>query len=152
PRIKFYNNNSPRAAFLTRFANQADKATESQTSILQALALMNGKLVADATSLDRSETLAAVVHAPFMDLNEQLETLYLATLSRKPTDRELTRLKQYVEHSPVPTLPPGEVWNLVKNGELRALLRHSASTKDHTAALADVFWALLNSGEFMLNH
>lgn len=115
--------NSARSAFLTKFANQSDKATEHQTSILQALTLMNGKLVADATSLERSETLAAVTDAPFMDLNERIETLYLATLSRRPNDKELARLVKFVE-----------------------------AEKDRSVALADVFWALLNSGEFMLNH
>src|SRR5205823_6594835 len=77
-------NNSPRGEFLTKFANQSDRATEHQTSILQALTLMNGQLVADATSLERSETLAAVADVPFMDLKEKVETLYLATLSRPP--------------------------------------------------------------------
>ena len=57
---------------------------------------MNGKLVEDATSLERSETLAAVADAPFMDLNEQIETLYLATLSRRPNGKELARLGSHV--------------------------------------------------------
>src|SRR5205085_5717299 len=42
-----------------KFANYADKRTEYQTSILQALALMNGKMTADATSLSKGGTLAA---------------------------------------------------------------------------------------------
>ncbi len=63
---------------------------KSQTSILQALSLMNGKVAADATSLERSETLAAVVDAPFLTTAERVETLYLATLSRKPEPKELT--------------------------------------------------------------
>ena len=112
---------TPGRSTLAKFANQSDKSTEHQTSILQALTLMNGKLVADATSLERSETLAAVTDAPFMDLNERIETLYLATLSRRPSDKELARLVQFVD-----------------------------AEKDRTVALADVFWALLNSGEFML--
>lgn len=114
--------NSPRTEFLTKFANQSDKATEHQTSILQALTLMNGKLVADATSIERSETLAAVADAPFMDMKERIETLYLATLSRRPSDKELLRLAGFV-----------------------------GAEKDK-GALADILWALLNSGEFMLNH
>ena len=48
-----------RADFVTKFGNSSDKATEVQTSILQALTLMNGKVVADATSLARSETRSA---------------------------------------------------------------------------------------------
>lgn len=116
-------NNSPRGDFLIKFGNQSDKATEHQTSILQALTLMNGHLMAEATSLEQSETLAAVADAPFMDWKERIETLYLATLSRPPSARELSRLTKFIESEP-----------------------------DPKAALADVFWALLNSGEFMLNH
>ncbi len=56
---------SPRNEFLTRFASQ-DKRTEPQTSILQALLLMNGKFVTDATSVNRSELLAGILDAPFL--------------------------------------------------------------------------------------
>jgi Protein of unknown function (DUF1549)/Protein of unknown function (DUF1553) len=121
--VRGRGNNSSKLEFLSKFASQGSKPTDYQTSILQALALMNGKLVADATSLEHSETLAAVVDAPFMDLAGRIETLFLATLSRRPTAKELDRLTRYVE-----------------------------AEKDQAAALADVFWALLNSGEFLLNH
>ncbi len=119
-------NQGARAEFLARFANRSDKRTEVQTSILQALSLMNGKLVADATSLERSELLAGVLDAPFFTDTQRIETLYLATLSRKPKPAEAERLLKYVE----------------KGGP----------TGDRKKALADVFWALLNSGEFILNH
>src|SRR5262249_40872924 len=89
--------NSPRSEFLTKFAQAGDKAPEAQTSILQALALMNGKFIADATSVERSETFAAVVDAPFLDTRGRVETLYLATLSRFPTPKEADRLVRYVE-------------------------------------------------------
>jgi hypothetical protein len=110
----------------TRFARQDEKPTEVQTSILQALTLMNGKAVDDATVLERSETLAAVASAPFLDTAGKVETLYLASLSRKPRPEERDRLVKYVE----------------KGGP----------SGDCDRALADVFWALLNSGEFILNH
>jgi hypothetical protein len=116
---------SPRAEFLARFANP-DKPTEAHTSILQALALMNGNFVADATSVERSRTLAAVADAPFLDPAAKVEALYLATLSRKARPEEAARLVQYVT-----------------NGGPR---------QSEAAALADIFWALLNSAEFMLNH
>jgi hypothetical protein len=119
-------NNSPRAEFLAKFANQGDRPAEAQTSILQALALMNGKLLADATTLERSETLAAVADAPFLSTEERIETLFLATLSRKPKPKELSRLVRHVESGGVDDNP--------------------------NQALADVFWVLLNSGEFMVNH
>jgi hypothetical protein len=122
-------NRSARSEFLTKFA-QSDRATETQTSILQALTLMNGKVIANATALERSETLAAVVDAPFLSTAERVETLYLATLSRKPQQKELDRAVRFLEDA--------------------------AKGKDKEAAgsngLADLFWALLNSTEFILNH
>jgi hypothetical protein len=114
-----------RAEFVVRFTNQ-EKRTEYQTSILQALTLMNGKLVDGATSLERSETLAAVIDAPFFDDAQKIEALFLATLSRKPTPAEADHFVQYISKG-------GAEGNL-------------------QSALGDVFWALLNSAEFMLNH
>jgi hypothetical protein len=75
----FFGPQGARGRFLTQFANTSDKATEVQTSILQALSLMNGPVTAEATNLERSETLAALLDAPFMDTAERVETLYLAT-------------------------------------------------------------------------
>jgi hypothetical protein len=121
-----FGGGTPRAEFLLRFANPVDKRTESQTSILQALALMNGKFIADLTSLERSETLAAVLDSPFMDHKQKLDTLYLAALGRPMRPSEISRLVPYVEHG--------------------------GPSRDSKKALADVFWVLLNSSEFILNH
>jgi hypothetical protein len=123
-----FNPGGMRGEFINRFTNHSDKRTEYQTSILQALALMNGKFVSDATSLDvqRSQTLVGVIDAPFLDTAGKVEVLYLAALSRKPRPEELSRVVPYVERGG----PSG----------------------DKDKALADVFWALLNTSEFILNH
>lgn len=131
---RFFGNPGVRGRFLTQFANASDKATEVQTSILQALSMMNGVVTAAATDLERSETLAALLDAPFMDTAERIETIYLATLSRKPTPREASRMVLYVE----------------KGGS--AGDSSTDKDKNYNRALADVFWVLLNSGEFFLNH
>jgi hypothetical protein len=125
---------SARSEFLTRFANQSERSTQSQTSILQALSLMNGKVVAHATSLDRSETLAAVVEAPFARTEERIETLYLATLARKPEAKEIERAARFV------------------NNAVRRAKGSANETRAYGDALADVFWALLNGPEFLVNH
>jgi hypothetical protein len=117
-----FNGGSPASQFLARFANQ-DKRTEYHTSILQALTLMNGQFVNDSASAKRSMTLSAIADAPFLDTNQRVETLFLATLSRRPRAEEAARLSAYVR-----------------------------SSRDQDAALGDVFWALLNSSEFFLNH
>jgi len=126
-------NKSARAGFLTKFANLTQRPKESQTSILQALSLMNGKIIADATSLEQSETLAAVVDAPFLTTAGRVETLYLAALSRRPNAKELDRMTTFIQDA----------------------VRRADSMDQSAAcnsALADVFWALLNSSEFTLNH
>lgn len=125
-RFGFFGPNNARGEFLQKFANHQDKKTEVQTSILQALSLMNGKFIADATSLERSETLAAIIEFPSFTSADRIEKLYLATVSRKPRPQELERLVKYVD----------------KGG----------AVNNPKAALADVFWALLNSSEFILNH
>jgi hypothetical protein len=121
-----FGQTSPRAEFLTKFANQ-DKRTETQTSILQALALMNGQFTAEATKIKDSINLAAVIDFPHMNTPEKkIEALYLATLSRKPRPEELSKMVKYV--------------------------RSGGPKKNSKAALTDVFWVLLNSSEFILNH
>src|SRR5262249_32336859 len=115
-----------RAAFLARFASQGDKRTEPQTSIPQALALMNGKFVHGVTSLKGQGTLATVAKDTSLNTTQRIEALFLATLSRKPTAKESARLIAFVDGG--------------------------GSEHNSQKALADVFWALLNSGEFILNH
>ncbi len=111
-----------RADLLVRFSS-LDRATETPTSITQALALMNGRFVSDALALDSTGTLAAVVASPFLDDEGRIETLFLAALSRFPSADELN--------------------------ECRRLIRDA---EDARAGYADLFWTLLNSGEFILNH
>jgi len=115
----------PRGQFLGRFSS-TEKLTEKQTSILQALTLMNGRLVNDQTSLDRSQFLAGVIDAPFLNTNGKLEALFLASLSRLPTSAETEKFGSYVDRG--------------------------GPTGDQKKAVSDVFWALLNSSEFVLNH
>jgi len=114
-----------RAAFQAKFADTSAKRSEAQTSILQALALMNGTFVADATSLERSETLAAIADFLLLETSAKIEALFMASLNRPCEPGEAEQFVAYVQEAG----PDGE-----------------------KAALADVFWALLNSAEFIMNH
>ncbi len=122
----FRGMNTSRGEFLEKFARQDEKTTETQTSILQALALMNGSVVSAATGIRSGATLAAVAEAPFLDTAGRVETLFLASLSRPPRPEESARMVRYVDKE--------------------------AGYSDWRSALADVFWALLNSPEFLMNH
>ncbi|MGE5192952.1 MAG: DUF1553 domain-containing protein, partial [Deltaproteobacteria bacterium] len=117
--------NTPRDEFVQTFDNSRDSVTEQQTTILQALSMMNGQFVSDATGLEKSATLAAVTEFPLMTTAERIEALYLAALSRKPRPNELDRLTKYVD-----------------SGE---------GSEASKRRLSDVFWALLNSSEFLFN-
>ncbi|HVK17322.1 MAG TPA: DUF1549 and DUF1553 domain-containing protein [Fimbriiglobus sp.] len=119
-------NDVGRNAFRTLFQQAAVKTTESQTSILQSLMMMNGRQVTDQTSLASSDVLAAVADAPFLDTEKRVDALFLAALTRKPTPHEREQFASYVERGG----PSG----------------------DKKKALADVFWVLLNSTEFLFNH
>ncbi len=88
---------SAAAEFRNRFADQSVPRTEAETSILQALALMNGKLVSDATDLAKSETLVAVATAPFLNNTQRVEALFMAALSRSPAPEELAQLVEHVD-------------------------------------------------------
>ncbi len=135
--INVFNNTSPRAEFVTKFGNQSERSTDHETSILHALTLMNGKVIADATNPERSQLLASVLDAPFFTTPTRIETFYLATLSRMPTPKELARATEFLNAA---TASGG----LTTSGVELEKRTH--------AALADILWSLLNSGEFLLNH
>ncbi|MBI1901705.1 MAG: DUF1549 domain-containing protein [Planctomycetia bacterium] len=111
-----------RQQFLARFNAPGQGTTEFHSGIPQALMLMNGQVIVQATNLQQSDLLGAL-DAPFFSDDDRLEILFLSTLSRFPTDDER----------------PGATAHL-----------ENASNKRQ--ALSDVLWALLNSAEFALNH
>ena len=121
-----FNNDPVRQEFLDNFQDDSDAPTDRSSTILQALQMMNGGFVDNATDLADSMTLAAVLDAPFLDQAGKVETLFLATLSRQPTDEELAKFTAYVASG--------------------------GAKQDEQSALSDVCWALLNSSEFLLNH
>jgi hypothetical protein len=99
--------------------------TDFKGGIPQALLLMNGPIVTKATTLENSLTLRAVVEAPFLKEAEKLDTLFLAAFSRLPRADERDRLLKVVRAKP-------------------------DDREAQRQAYANIFWALLNSPEFIL--
>jgi len=134
---QFFNPNqqlTPRAQFLTKFSTQ-DRRYEPQTSILQALFMMNGKFMVDKTkprsdkNPNGNEDLATIANPnAYKETGHagRVRSMYLLVLSRTPRADETSRLVPYLE----------------KGGA-------TGSLED---AVCDVYWALLNSSEFLLNH
>jgi hypothetical protein len=114
-----------RTQFLGRLT-RSERRLEGQASIPQVLALMNGELLDAALRPDSDNTLGAVAASPFPDTAGKVETLFRAALGRPPRPAEQARLVRYVEDG--------------------------AAAGHGDRALGDVFWALLNSAEFLHNH
>jgi hypothetical protein len=110
----------PREQFRKFFHAEADDdvgVTEDYThGIPQVLRLMNARQTND---LDVTVARLTKDAKP----EKAVENLYLAVLSRRPTDTELKRAKEYV-----------------------------AGAKDSAQGYHDLLWALLNSGEFVIIH
>ncbi len=117
--------NSRRDMFLQQFRTPTGRTTEYLGGIPQALTLMNGGLIADATGLVNSGLLNSL-KIPLITNRDRIEVLYLATLSRKPKPSEWDLLQGYVTED-------------LSGNELQE-------------SLADILWALLNSAEFTMNH
>lgn len=139
-RQEFLGADDPQIKFLQSFNTQGADEADAESTILQALTLMNGDMVYAAAYLKdvrdmnngqmgnpqsafRTQALPALVEFPLMSDRDRIEALYLSTYSRFPTEDELTRCEDYV------------------------------SANDNKAvALGDLFWVLLNSDEYRFNH
>lgn len=102
-----------------------ERTHHAERSISQALALMNGALVNELTSAKSNSMLASVLSSPFMTLDEQIDTVYLAVLGRHVRENELPIVKRNFLASP------------------------EAKREQH---LGNLFWVLVNSAEFNTNH
>ncbi len=114
-----------RSEFLARFAS-TERPVDATTSIPQALTRMNGALTTLATDVASGPLLMALREAPYLNDQQRVDELFLATYSRLPTSGESRRLTEYVSSG--------------------------GPQKDRAVALADILWALLNSHEFSVNH
>ncbi len=116
-----------RAAWLGQFTvdmqtDEGDEATIFNGTIPQSLAMMNGEVVQAA--LDSPQGLLNVVARSDLKPNDKLDRIFLAAVARKPLKREIDAANRLLA---------------MRQGDLNA-------------ALQDLWWALLNSNEFILDH
>jgi hypothetical protein len=102
--------------------DEGDETTTFNGTIPQALMMMNGELVGNAVSADKGGYLREALGGDEKD-SVRIRKLYLATLSRNPNSREVSTATRLLKASP-----------------------------DKLAAYQDLFWALLNSNEFIFVH
>ena len=114
-----------RMQVVSRLGESAGKSPEDYASgIPQALVMMNGKLTADAISVENSRLLRATLDSPFMSSSDRIDTLCLATLSRHPTKEETDAFVAYIQKY--------------------------VSEDERRRAHGEILWALVNSPEFVL--
>jgi hypothetical protein len=103
--------------------DEGDDATMFNGSIPQVLMMFNGDLVKAATAIGKGGFLDAIATGGLRD-EAKLAKLYESALARGPTPKELTAAKRLV----------------------------AGRRGDVAGALQDIWWAVLNSNEFILNH
>jgi hypothetical protein len=113
-----------RTQFLRKFWEPVER-TGARGSILHALALMNGTVLASAINAESGTFLHAALSSPFLDDDARIESLFLATLTRRPTQTESTKFKAHLTSA-------------------------GADESAKRKAFADIYWALLNSTEFAM--
>ncbi|MFM8292331.1 MAG: DUF1549 and DUF1553 domain-containing protein [Planctomycetia bacterium] len=103
--------------------DEGDDATTFNGSIPQVLMMFNGELIKQATSTGKGGFLDAVATSGGSP-KAKIDTLYLAALARKPSAKEVATAN--------------------------AIL--GARKGDVVGSLQDIWWAVLNSNEFIINH
>ena len=94
-------------------------------TVPQALMMINGDVVNDSANYKEKGTFINYVLNNWRDAIDRVQFIYLTVLSRKPTGKEQTYFQRYLD---------------------RSLYR------DKDLAYEDLYWVLLNSAEFSLNH
>jgi hypothetical protein len=115
-----------RTEFVIRFTEPGERPIDASATVPEALFFMNSDFAIGRTSLAKNKTLATIADWKDSTTARRVEKLYLLVLSRHPRPEEAERMAKYVEDG--------------------------GATKDKREALADVYWALLNSAEFRTNH
>jgi hypothetical protein len=94
------------------------KPDEVESSVPQALLLMNNPIINQRINATGTNLLARILKAYAKD-EDAIRMVYLRTLARKPTDREMAKSRKYIE-----------------------------KVGNRAEAFEDLLWALLNSTEF----
>jgi hypothetical protein len=134
-----------------RFTFGVDESADSDSftgTVAQALMLLNGPMVAAASSALEGSTLGTAARLPG-GAAATIEHLYLATLSRRPDADELSHWRAYLEQAEGKRAPRargvGPVARVYRQQRL-------ADLDARDVAYEDVLWALLNSSEFFFIH
>ncbi len=127
--------------FVTAFGNdEGEETTTFNGTIPQALMMFNGELIRNATNAQRGSFIWEIAHNGQMSPAEKIEYLFLAGLARKPSRDELTMANK---------LLAARAQDQVSGSKGGGRVDVAAAS---VGALQDIWWAVLNSNEFIINH
>jgi hypothetical protein len=121
-------------SLIANFGDDEGNEVNFNGTVVQALMMMNGKEINDAITRKDKGTVDLAIKSSRSE-EEVITKLYLATLNRRPTKHEVTT----IVHELFPLVDPRV---RVKDNE-----RANMNNRYY-----DLFWALLNCNEFLLNH
>jgi len=116
--------------------DEGDETTTFNGTIPQALMLMNGDLIKKAINSETGGFLHKIAISN-MKPAEKIQYLFEAAVARKPIQPEINAANQLL---------------MGREADTRSGKKDKSSGDAGTAALQDIFWAVLNSNEFILQH
>ena len=122
--------------FVTAFGtDDGGESTTFNGTIPQALMMFNGELIRNATEVKNGSFLWNLASSQ-MSPQQQIDYLFQAGLARRPTKEEIGVANQLL------------IARATSGGDRKRVDAAAATV----AALQDIWWAVLNSNEFIINH
>lgn len=125
PVAELTGNDAMRQAFVATMQTSSRDRADYDAGLQQVLFLMNGE-IPNLVMNDSESGILAALQAPFFNDNDRLEVMFLAALSRLPSDLERSQMFTWLQSQTDPTA--------------------------RQQVYGDLLWALINSAEFQLNH
>jgi hypothetical protein len=151
------------AKLVQNFGDDEGNELSFNGTVIQALLMMNGRELNDVIGVGRAananNAIADVVRKRGANPSAVYDELFLMTLNRHPTSAEISKLEQVRTTGALiklgPTTPPAKGPN--PKGPKQPAgggvgMAPGVAPGGELAFYQDVFWALLNTNEFMLNH
>jgi hypothetical protein len=139
------------AKLVRNFGDDEGNELTFNGTVIQALLLLNGRELNEEVSKKGNNAVEAMYVRYNRKSSAVIDEIYLSVVGRRPTDAERGTITSFMKGARTakvessPDLKPGAKPKVTKQAV-------EAGIRDEVAFYQDVFWALLNTNEFILNH